>query len=72
MTIERWKIWGNVPAESVVPDGFRERKAPEEPGLYSLFELVDVDENTHQGFVWERQIEAETPYEFPYRAIQFM
>lgn len=47
------KIAGNIPAGHEVADGYGYRKAPEEPGRYSLIQLVD-DRNCHAGWRWQR------------------
>ena len=55
MMMDKYLLWNNVQPGEVVADGFRDRKAPEAPGLYSLYELVDTDSNTHLGFEWVKQ-----------------
>lgn len=52
-TMQEIKIAGNIPAGDVVPDGYHYRRAPEEPGKYSLYQLVD-DHNCHAGWRWQR------------------
>lgn len=47
------KIAGNIPAGHEVADGYGYRKAPEEPGRYSLIQVVD-DHNCHAGWRWQR------------------
>ena len=47
------QIAKNIPAGNVVADGYGYRKAPEEPGRYSLIRMVD-DRNCHAGWKWER------------------
>jgi len=51
------ELWRHVPAGTSVPSGFGsggDMTAPEEPGLYTLYELAD-DDNCHQGWQWERE-----------------
>ena len=46
--------WENIPAGEKVSDGYGGRKtAPEEPGTYTLHELV-YSSNTHAGWAWEK------------------
>lgn len=54
-------IWRHVPAGTSVPNGFgsgSDMTAPEEPGLYTLYELADED-NCHQGWQWDREPDPE-------------
>jgi len=52
ITVDSWR---HVPAGMEVDDGFgRTKRAPEEPGFYTLYELVK-EGNTHAGWKWERE-----------------
>ena len=54
ITVDEWK---NIPAGTSVDDGFGGfQTAPDEEGLFTLFELVDCS-NIHAGWQWERQVE---------------
>lgn len=44
--------WRGIPAGKSVWDGYNgEKTAPEEPGTYTLYQLVN-DDNTHAGWEW--------------------
>jgi hypothetical protein len=52
ITVDCWK---NVSAGQTVPSGFSyDLTAPAGEGTYTLYELVDTDSNTHQGWHWEK------------------
>lgn len=51
ITVDAWK---GVKAGQEVPDGYgKYKKAPSEPGVYTLYELADED-NFHSGWKWEK------------------
>ena len=54
ITIDEWK---HIPAGETVENGFPVNgtcQAPEEPGFYTLYELVSSS-NTHLGWEWEKE-----------------
>lgn len=57
ITVDEWK---HIEAGRTIYNGFGADTctAPKEPGLYTLYELV-YDNNTHAGFRWEKEKEAE-------------
>lgn len=57
ITIPQWK---NIPAGQEVWNGFVGGNcyctAPDEPGTYTLYELVHEDTNTHVGWEWVKDV----------------
>lgn len=54
ITIDEWE---HIPAGETVENGFPVNgtcQAPEEPGFYTLYELVSSS-NTHLGWEWEKE-----------------
>ena len=49
------KYWKNVPAGTVLDDGYGGYKtAPSEDGFYTLYEIAD-ENNRHDGWEWEKE-----------------
>ena len=47
--------WKHIPSDTEVASGYSYNlTSPAEPGLYTLYELVD-DHNTHRGWEWEKE-----------------
>ena len=56
VTVDEWK---HIPAGTKVANGYSGRycTAPEEPGFYTLYELVYDNTNVHAGWEWEKDEE---------------
>ena len=54
VTVPEWK---HIPAGTTIPNGYPNGycTAPEEPGFYTLYQLVDAF-NCHQGWHWEKEM----------------
>lgn len=52
--------WSHIPAGTKVASGYSNGycTAPQEEGLYTLYELVHEDSNTHAGWEWEKEVSA--------------